>query len=367
MKTSINVLLSMFAIAGVVAFGPQRAYPDEPRVVNGKLETRAVAGNLESMVQQLAAEEQQMEWIGYSVDAVPGNRSVCCSKGHWNTGDGCGVCSLENKSSSSSFTASDKRTVKLEGGEELAVWLRVESKQVMRIRVVSADCRLDAGGLRLIWLTSVKPDQSVALLSKYVRSSADDDRIDHHFREEALTAIALHADASADRALTSFADASQPEELRKKATFWFGAARGKSGFVRLQKMAQSDPSPNVREQVTFALSVSSEASALSEMIRMAREDSDSHVRAQALFWLGQKAGKKAGDAITGAIQNDPDTEVKKKAVFALSQMPKDEGIPKLIEIAQAIRNPEVRKQAMFWLGQSGDPRAVAFFEKILTQ
>jgi hypothetical protein len=27
---------------------------------------------------------------------------------------------------------------------------------------------------------------------------------------------------------------------------------------------------------------------------------------------------------------------------------------------------EVRKQAMFWLGQTGDPRALAFFEDVLT-
>ena len=59
--------------------------------------------------------------------------------------------------------------------------------------------------------------------------------------------------------------------------------------------------------------------------------------------------------------------MKKKAVFALSQMPKDEGIPKLIQVAQSNKNPEVRKQAMFWLGQSEDPRALAFFEKILAE
>jgi HEAT repeat protein len=91
------------------------------------------------------------------------------------------------------------------------------------------------------------------------------------------------------------------------------------------------------------------------------------VRGQALFWLAQKAGQKAVGAITGAIENDPDTEVKKKAVFALSQLPKDEGVPKLIEVAQTNRNPAVRKQAMFWLGQSHDARALAFFEKVLSQ
>ncbi len=48
-------------------------------------------------------------------------------------------------------------------------------------------------------------------------------------------------------------------------------------------------------------------------------------------------------------------------------MPADEGVPKLIEIARTNRNPVVRKQAMFWLGQSKDPRAVKFFEDVLTK
>src|SRR5712664_852346 len=66
-------------------------------------------------------------------------------------------------------------------------------------------------------------------------------------------------------------------------------------------------------------------------------------------------------------RKNPDTEVKKKAVFALSQLPREEGVPKLIEVAQNNRNREVRKQAMFWLGQSHDPRALQFFEKVLSQ
>jgi hypothetical protein len=36
-------------------------------------------------------------------------------------------------------------------------------------------------------------------------------------------------------------------------------------------------------------------------------------------------------------------------------------------VAQENKSREVRKQAMFWLGQSKDPRALEFFEKILTQ
>ncbi|HUU45237.1 MAG TPA: HEAT repeat domain-containing protein, partial [Acidobacteriota bacterium] len=63
--------------------------------------------------------------------------------------------------------------------------------------------------------------------------------------------------------------------------------------------------------------------------------------------------------------NDPDTDVKEHAVFALSQLPRDEGVPLLINVARTNRNPEVREQAIFWLGQSGDERALDFFEEIL--
>jgi HEAT repeat protein len=251
------------------------------------------------------------------------------------------------------------------------ILLRAESKSVTSIRVLSQECGIDAGGLRLVWLTAVKPEESVAVLSGFVHSEdfADRDRgrDSRRVSDGALTAIALHADPSADSALESFAQPKQREELRKHASFWLGEARGKAGLVALQKMAKNDPSTDVRAHVTFALSVSREPAALDEMIRMAKEDDSAHVRGQALFWLAQKAGKKAVGTIAGAIENDPDTEVKKKAVFALSQLPKDEGVPKLIDVAQTNRNPAVRKQAMFWLGQSNDPRALAFFEKVLAQ
>ena len=102
------------------------------------------------------------------------------------------------------------------------------------------------------------------------------------------------------------------------------------------------------------------------LIDMARNDPAARVRGQALFWIAQKARKKAEiDAVRDATA-DPDAEVKKKAVFALSQIPDGEGVPELIRVARENRSSEVRKQAMFWLGQSKDPRALAFFEAILT-
>ena len=336
-----------------------------PRIENAKLETRAAGANLDAAIREIAGTAEKAEWVGYHVDQVAGERGVCCGN-NWNDGS-CGTCRLEKENGATSGTTYTDGNIKLEGTRQLVVLYRLEGRQVVRIRVASDDCTLDAGGLAFVWLTGVKAAESVTLLATYVRGAEFEGHGEHGIGNGALTAIALHADSSADRALESFVTPEQREGLRRQTAFWMGAARGKAGLTALQHMAKTDPSSDVRTHVAFALSVSHEAGAPDEMIRMAHDDTSSHVRGQALFWLAQKAGKKAAGTISGAIENDPDTDVKKKAVFALSQLPKDEGVPKLIEVAQNNRNLEVRKQAMFWLGQSNDPRALQFFEKVLTQ
>jgi HEAT repeats len=359
---------SQLSLACIVylGLGIAVAKADQAQFVNAKVETRSAAQGLETAVQQVAAQSQQPVWLAYEVEAVPGNHSVCCGNFHSDNGNEvCQTCSLENERRSGAETNQNK-TVKLEENAPVTVLLRVDQKHVMRIRLASANCTLDAGGLRVVWLTDVKAAESVVLLTRYV-SGNEHERNGEGLGDQAIMAIAQHADPSADRAMAAFVSPDQPSWLRDKASFWLGTARGKSGLVLLEKMAENDPSADVRAKVSFAMFVSHEPEAVDDMIRMAKDDPEGHVRGQALFWLAQKAGQKASGAITGAIQNDPDTEVKKKAVFALSQMPKDEGVPKLIEVAQNNKNPEVRKQAMFWLGQSNDPRALAFFEKILAE
>jgi hypothetical protein len=355
-------------LSAVVALGIGIAIAnaDQSQFVNAKIETQDAAQGLEPAVQRIAAQSEQPVWLAYEVAAVGGKHSSSCCDYRRNENSAyCGICDLEKGHNEIKVQGQNQNTtVKLEEPAQVTILLRVEQKRVMRIREASPDCQLDAGGLRVIWLTGVKPAESVALLTHYVTENGHEK---DELTNEALVAIAQHDDSSADRALAKFVAPDQPFWLREKASFWLGAARGKAGLVLLEKMAKDDPSSDMRAKVTFALFVSHEPSAVDDLVHMAKDDPEAHVRSQALFWLGQKAGQKASAAITGAIQNDPDTEVKKKAVFALSQMPKDEGVPKLIEVAQNNKNPEVRKQAMFWLGQSNDPRALAFFEKILSQ
>jgi len=72
----------------------------------------------------------------------------------------------------------------MEGARQLVVLYRLEAKQVVKIRVASEDCTLDAGGLPFVWLTGVKAPESVALLATYVRSSNYEDHGDHGLATE---------------------------------------------------------------------------------------------------------------------------------------------------------------------------------------
>jgi HEAT repeat protein len=371
MKMRGRVLGAGTVLGGVLLVVPLVLAQDKdssmPRFENARAERRVLAGSLAAEVTKWAEQAAQPQWIGYAVAQIASDREVCCENyGGFRRNAGCGTCRLEGDEHGISVRSNDA-AVKLEGPRNIAVLFRAQNKRIMKIRVVSEECTLDAGGLSFVWLTDVKAAESVALLVGYVHDAEFEEHGGTSVGHAALTAIAMHADAAADRALESFVQPEQRESLRRRAAFWLGEARGKAGLAALQRMAKSDPSTDVRAQVAFAFSVSREPGALDEMIRMAKDDESAHVRGQALFWLAQKAGQKAVGTITGAIENDPDTEVKKKAVFALSQLPKDEGVPKLILVAQTNHNRAVRKQAMFWLGQSNDPRALAFFEKVLAQ
>jgi len=361
----------------------------QPDVVHARLESRPVGAGLEKEFRAVVQSDAGPAWIGYAMPLVPGDHHMCCS-GCEPWGDHpenlARRCGLEG-GSSFNLRSGEPEGVELEGPKRMWVLFRVAQARVMKIRVFSHDCRLDAGGLPLHWLTGVQARESVEFLSGWVRETkgksddddvkflsgwardanrkSDDDDRETHTAQGALAAIALTDDPAADWAFDRFAAADSPEAVRAHATFWLGEARGLHGFELLKRIVQEDASERVREQAVFGLSVSKQPGALQALIDAAHQGS-AGVRGQAIFWLAQKAGSKAAKAITAAIEDDPETEVKKRAVFALSLMPAEEGVPLLIKVAQTNRNPEVRRQAIFWLGQSKDQRAWAFIEDILT-
>ncbi len=353
------------ALAAILAATAARA--DNPSIVNGNVQQRAVTSGLSGEFDALVKGQTSPVWIGYEAPAVNGDYEECCNFDYGSTRF-CGQCRLEDGSQGFNMT-SDKRTTHLEA-PDLVVMFRVENRAVEKVRVFSEDCELDAGGRSVYWLTGVNPAESVELLTSLVKGAGsrpepEDGEGRDHIADGAIAAIALHAAPEADAALRGFLAGDEPEKMRERAAFWMASARGRVGFETLKPLARADSDDRFREKLMFDFTLSKQPEAIDVLIDSAHHDPSPRVRGQAIFWLAQKAGKKAEGAITEAIERDPETEVKKKAVFALSQLPKDEGVPLLIGVARSNSNPVVRKDAMFWLGQSNDPRALDFFEQVL--
>ena len=316
------------AVLASIAMGSLLA--QQPHVQNARMETRAVTNGLDATLRVILNAQSSPAWVGYAVPILPGDRQMCC----WN--NSVRGCFLEPNGNERAVVVANNQTIKLEGPTELVVLYRVENRQIGKVRSFSPECDLDGGGLPFIWLTGVNAAESVKLLEGIARDNAGAAREQNRRADSAVTAIAMHADPAAERALEDLLAANQPDELRRRAV---------AGLAQ-----RNDPR------------------ALNFLVGVAHNDKSAHVRGQALFWLAQRAGQKVAEsAINDAIANDPETEVKKKAVFALTQMPSGEGVPLLIQVARTNRNLEVRKQAMFWLGQSKDERALVFIEEVLAK
>ncbi len=342
--------MKLFAL---LLFSALTVYSQTPKVTHAQFETRNLSGDTAAELKKLIAAEAGPLWIGYAVEAQDRHFESCC----WE--HGVSGCPLETAGGHSSYNSQGQQH-QHEESSILLVLLRVQNRVLDTVRPMSGACPLDAGGLRFVFVTGVSPSASVAFLSGQLDPSART-----HQPDSLLATIALHAGNEAELALERLARPIEPEWLREKALFWLASARGGPGLAAVRNAAEHDPSPAIREKTMFDLSISKEPEAVGALMHFAKYDPDPRVRRQAIFWIATKAGDRAKSAIADAIANDPDIEVKKHAVFGLQQLPPDQGIPLLIQVARTNKNGEVRKQAIFWLGQSGDPRALAFFQEIL--
>jgi hypothetical protein len=316
--------------------GPEGTPPK--LLINAKVDTHSAAAGLEREFRPLLATQPQPAWIGYTVPAAGGGQLGCelVSPGGWYA----------------------PGVIHLEPPGHAVILYRVEANAVSRIRALSPDCEIDAGGAPVHWLTDVQPAESVALLVTFVpQRDVRNDGV--------LKAIALHAGPAADAALEKLVAPDQPESLRQRTVPWFGSARGRRGFEVLKNLIANDPSEAVRERAISALAVSKEPEAADLLVSTARSDRNPRLRAQAIAALGRNSGPKTVAVIREVIEKDPDAQVRRRAVSALHALPDGEGIPLLIEVVKTTQNADVRKQAMSSLGQSRDPRALAYFEDVL--
>jgi hypothetical protein len=302
-------------------------------LINAQTETRSAASGLEREYRTLLAAQPQPAWIAYSVPTLRGGNLGC------------------DYVRDSINTAG---VVHLEPPDHAIILFRVENNALNRIRTLSPNCEIDAGGVPVHWLNDVQPAQSVALLTSLApeREGAG---------SGALQAIAAHADPSADAALERFLAPEQPENIRLRAVSYLAPRN----LNLVKKLIAGDPDLRIRERAVSSLANSRDPEALELLISIAKSDNDSRLRTQAISGLGRKSGPKVLSTLTGIVENDRDGTVKRRALSSLQSMPDGEGVPVLIQLAKSQRDLELRKQAMTSLQHSRDPRALAFFEEVI--
>jgi len=343
MQRLIRVLVmgTVFSIAAAVS-------AQQPSVEHAQLTVRAAEHGLAAEL-ETAKRSGSPEWIGWSIPVSE----------HFSSGWGMDRVEFLEGDHSTYNDSSDetKKTF-----DHAVILLRVAGDGVEKLKVENPDRKLDAGGLRFVWLTGVAPDDSVRTLTALVKQSDT-----KHLRDTLIFAVSLHQTPAAIEALVGLTGAGNDLEIREKAAFWLANQRGPEGFRAIQRLARQDSDEKFREKLTFDLTLVKDPAqdALTELIRMAHEDASPRVRKQAQFWMATKGGKKVAGDLRGMAENDPDTQVRKQAVFALSRLPGDEAATQLIQVASTNKDPQVRKQAVFWLGQSKDPRALDYLTKLL--
>lgn len=339
--------------------GAAAAIAQQPAISNANLQTASAAGGLEAALRSAMTKQPGPAWIGYAIAKVPGDNYSCC----WgDSGYGCG---LEGQRSAS--TAAPAGPIKLEGPTHIAILFRADRGTIEKLRTFSVDCPLDAGGLPFHWLTNVSPASSVAELMKLALSPAGNPDIRRRIAQNAAHAIAMQAGAEAGAALERLAAAPNSMDIRRDALYGLAASRGAAGFEFVRRTLREDPDDKIREHAAYALTRSKEAGAIPAVIAAMKADRSAHVRGQAMFWLAQRAPAESLSAITEAVTKDPDPEGRKKALNALTRVPDGQGVPALLAAAQNSTDPAIRKQAMSLLGRSKDPRAMKYFEDVLTK
>jgi hypothetical protein len=254
-------------LALVLACSPAIAQPK--LLVNAQLDTRSAGTGLEREFRALLAAQPQPAWIAYS---VPFNRSFNL---------GCEYVSPEGRSVPG--------VVYLEPPAEAVLLFRVVEGAVDRVRELSPDCEIDAGGVPFHWLTGVNPAESVALLEAINRQGV-------------IRAIALHANAAADLALERLTGVGQLDAVRRQAAFWIGAARGRRGLDTLKSLLATETDFRIRERAVAGLAVSREPGALDLLISVAREDRDLRVRRQAMNAIGRSGNPRAQTFLEGVLK-----------------------------------------------------------------
>jgi len=284
---------------------------------------------------------------------------------------------------------------------ELGLFLMFETvrDRFTRAEVYNLKRQHEFSGYPVYWAGRAGNDESLNYLQSIIDSTAPET---NRLADRAAFAIALHDDAKVESILINLIRKPIAEPMRSRAIYWLGytpESQEKNNFLA-GIIRNGGEWTEPRRQAMSALGMSQAATTLpllenlfetmtsrelkrralsgiarndnrdaaaTYLIRIADSEKELELRKSAIAGLGRIAGEKSLGALTNKLDSDPDTEIQKQAVAAISRRPRDEAIPILIRAARSHPKMPVRKQAVQMLGQTGDERAVALFNELLSK
>jgi HEAT repeat protein len=266
-------------MAGALA-ASTAAFAQQPNVVNARLVARAAQPDVTRGIAAIAKAQVEPAWIGYAVPAL-NNDSFGRNDG-WSE-----RCRLEQQRVDPATNAPVQGPIRLEPSPTIVVLVRVQAGEMGRVRSLSGDCQIDAGGLQVFWLGDVNPAQSVEFLKTLITAGHTRDR-----SEAALSAIAQHRDPTASAAILDLAKSGGPR-VRQRALFWIARRAESQAAGIITQAIDNDPDVEVKKQAVFALSQLPRDESTPLLIKLARGHTHPIVRKQAMFWLGQSKDPRA--------------------------------------------------------------------------
>ena len=268
MRTTLagTLALTLAAAAAVSAQAP---------VVNARVERRSADQGVAREVQAVMA-RGTAAWVGYSVPLL--QRTTAGLRAEWC----CGRCRLEPPTG-------------------LVVLGRVDAGALVELRSLAVDCDVDAGGMPLVWLDGVTPEQSVAWLSSLVAATTPTpsrDRIPH----AALAAIAQHASPAAAAPLVEVVRTSSTAQTRSRAISLLAQRPAEQALSTFSTAIDQDPDRQVRRQAVAALGRLGGGGGIARLMGLARTHKDAEVRRQAMLALGASRDPRAVEFLAALLK-----------------------------------------------------------------
>ena len=275
----MRIAAAAFVVVTVLAASTAVAQ-QQPNVVNANVIARAAQPDVARAVATFAKAQVEPAWIGYAVPAL--NSDTFGRNDGWSE-----RCRLEQQRLDPATKAPVQGPIRLEPSPTLLVLVRAQAGEIRRVRSLSNDCQIDAGGLQFYWLGDVAGRQSVEFLRTLVDDAARRDT-----SEAALSAIALHRDPAAATAILDLARHGSPR-VRQRALFWIARRAESHAAAIISQAIDNDPDGEVKKQAVFALSQLPPDEGIPLLITLARSHTHPVVRKQAMHWLGQSKDPRA--------------------------------------------------------------------------